>query len=186
MADPDYILVRGRNVAREALIVEIIASKMATMAELSTIDHDATADELRRIGLPVPPEEKASMQRLSMLQLEYMLAFVENRLTLVNTGIATDGIVRDGTVGTGGDPYSARNGELILCDGTTPFSVVLPDPTVLSNEKNVNTVKMITGGGPITITADGGALLDGNPTSTINFLNVANTYVVVNGEYQIL
>jgi len=186
MAYPAYILSRGRNVAREALLAEIIVAKLDSLAEISTLEYDNLLLFFRSIGLFTPPFEEAAMQRLSLLQLEYMLSVTDITLAQTMPGTSYYGFVRDGTGPTGGDPYSAQVGELILADGTSPWTVVLPDPTVLSNERCVVTVKMVVGTGPITVSADGAWPIDSNPSITLPLLNIAKTFYVVDGEYKIL
>ena len=186
MADPAYILARGRNVAREAFLAEVIVAKLDSLAELSALEHTTVLSDFQRLGLATPPLEEAAMQRLSLMQLEYMLAVVDIRLAQTNPGTSYYGFVRDGTVPTGGDPYYAEVGELILADGTSPWTVRLLDPTVIANSKCVVNVKMVTGTGPITVAATGSWPVDGNPSITLPLLNIAKTFYVVDGEYKIL
>lgn len=186
MADPAYILARGRNVAREALLAEIIVAKLDSLAELSTLEYTTLLSDFQRIGLFAPPYEEAAMQRLSLLQLEYMMAVCDIRIGQTIPGTSYYGLVRDGTGPTGGNPYYAEIGELILADGTAPWTIILPDPTVLAHARCVVNVKMITGAGPITVQADGGAPVDGNPSISLPLLNIAKTFHVVDGEYRIL
>jgi len=186
MADPAYILSRGRNVAREALLAEIIVAKLDSLAEISALEYTNLLDDFRRLGLFTPPYEEAAMQRLSLLQLEYMMSLVDIRLAQTIPGTSYYGVVRDGTVPTGGDPYYAEIGELILADGTASWTVMLPDPTVIANEKSVVTVKMVVGTGPIIVKSDGGWPVDSLTMITLPLLNIAKTFHAVDGEYKIL
>ena len=186
MADPAYILARGRNVAREALLAEFIVSKLDSLAEISTLEYNMVLTDFRRLGLSTPPLEEAAMQRLSLMQLEYMLTVVDVRLAQVVPGTSHYGIIRDGTGPTGGNPYDAEVGELILADGTAPWTIRLPDPTLLVNSKCVVTVKMIVGVGPITVESVGGLPVDGSPSVTLPLLNISKTFHAVDGEYKIL
>jgi len=186
MADPAYILARGRNVAREALLAEIIVAKLDSLAELSTLEYTTLLNDFQRIGLFAPPYEEAAMQRLSLLQLEYMMALCDIRLEQTVPGTSYYGLIRDGTAPTGGNPYYAEIGELILADGTAPWTVILPDPTVLAHERCVVNVKMVIGTGPITVVSDGGWPIDSKPSITLPLLNITKTFHVVDGEYKIL
>lgn len=186
MADPAYILARGRNVAREALLAEIIVAKLDSLAEISALEHERLLDDFDRLGLFTPPFEEAAMQRLSLLQLEYMMSMCDIRIGQTVPGTSYYGFIRDGTAPTGGNPYYAEIGELILADGTAPWTVRLPDPTVIANERCVVNVKMVIGTGPITVEADGGWPVDGKPSITLPLLNITKTFHVVDGEYRIL
>jgi hypothetical protein len=186
MAYPAYILARGRNVAREALLAEIIVAKLESLAEISTLEHTTLIDDFRRLGLSTPPFEEAAMQRLSLLQLEHMMSMADIRLAQLVPGTSFYGVIRDGTGGTGGNPYSAQIGELILADGTASWTVLLPDPTIIANEKCVVNVKMVTGTGPITVASVGGWPVDGMPSIDLPLLNITKTFHAVDGEYKIL
>jgi len=170
--------------SREAVLIERILKKLECLKETSLIGYDLILQTLRSQGYPT------TYRRLALVsdrrRLEAILAILDKAIEGVLPGLTWKGLIADGTPANGGDPYIASVGEIILANGTNPFTITLPDPAQPENEKALITVKLVAGPGPVTVDVDGGTLVDGDPNIELQVEDITFMFHAVDGIYRVL
>lgn len=172
------------RLSRPDRLAELILRQLSVLQRRDELLYDELIADFDSLGYPLRRVEFRRDQDLTALR---------EQSSLINLAIATkkigenfSGTVRDGTAPTGGDPYAAKRGELVICDGTATFDVELPEVALDINSDSRVNIKLEGSGGTITISDAGAGTIDGSASIDLTVANSSITVVVANGEYKIL